>query len=41
MADAIKVGLIGDAQDTSESQSAILKVTQKTILKPSNLQSSA
>lgn len=40
MADAIKVGLIGDAQDTSESQPGILKVTQKTILKPSTLQSS-
>jgi N-acetylmuramoyl-L-alanine amidase len=40
MAEAIKIGLIGDAKDTSEPQPGILKVTQKTILKPSTLQSS-
>ena len=40
MAEAIKVGLIGDAQDTSEPQPGILKITQKTILKPSTEQSS-
>lgn len=40
MAEAIKDGLIGDAKDTSEPQPGILKITQKTILKPSTLQSS-
>jgi N-acetylmuramoyl-L-alanine amidase len=40
MAEAIKVGLIGDAEDTSEPQPGTLKITQKTILKPSTEQSS-
>jgi N-acetylmuramoyl-L-alanine amidase len=40
MAEAIKVGLIGDAKDTSEPQPGTLKITQKTILKPSTDQSS-
>ena len=34
MADAIKVGLIGDAQDTSESQPGILKLPKKPFLNP-------
>ena len=40
MAEAIKVGLIGDADDTSPVQPGTLKITQKTILKPSTEQSS-
>ncbi|MGK7943127.1 MAG: N-acetylmuramoyl-L-alanine amidase [Microcystaceae cyanobacterium] len=40
MAEAIKVGLIGDAEDNSDPQPSILKITQKTILKPLTLQSS-
>jgi N-acetylmuramoyl-L-alanine amidase len=36
MAEAIKVGLIGDADDTSPVQPGTLKITQKTILKPSS-----
>jgi N-acetylmuramoyl-L-alanine amidase len=40
MAGAIKVGLIEDADDTSPVQPGTLKITQKTILKPSTLQSS-
>ena len=40
MAEAIKVGLIGNAEDTSTVQPATLKITQKTILKPSTEQSS-
>ena len=40
MAEAIKVGLIGKAKDTSEPQPGTLKITQKTILKPSTSQSS-
>lgn len=39
MAEAIKVGLIGDADDTSTVQPGTLKITQKTILKPSTEQS--
>ncbi len=43
MAEAIKVGLIGDgeAEDTATVQPGRLKITQKTILKPSTVQSSA
>jgi len=40
MAEAIKVGLIGDDDDTAIIQPGILKVTQQTILKPSTEQSS-
>ncbi|MBD2424511.1 N-acetylmuramoyl-L-alanine amidase [Phormidium sp. FACHB-1136] len=40
MAEAIKVGLIGEPEDTSTPQPGILKITQTTILKPSTLQSS-
>jgi N-acetylmuramoyl-L-alanine amidase len=40
MAEAIKVGLIGDADDTSTVEPATLKITQKTVLKPSTEQSS-
>lgn len=40
MAEAIKVGLIGDAGNTSEPQPGTLTITQKTILKPSTEQSS-
>lgn len=39
MAEAIKVGLIGDADDTSISQPGTLKITTKTVLKPSSQQS--
>ena len=40
MAEAIKVGLIGDAEDNSTPEPATLRITQKTILKPSTEQSS-
>ena len=40
MAEAIKVGLIGEAGDTATVQPGRLKITQKTILKPSTVQSS-
>jgi N-acetylmuramoyl-L-alanine amidase len=40
MAEAIKVGLIGDAEDNSTPEPATLRITQKTVLKPSTDQSS-
>jgi N-acetylmuramoyl-L-alanine amidase len=40
MAEAIKVGLIGDADDNSTPEPATLRITQKTVLKPSTEQSS-
>jgi len=40
MAEAIKVGLIGDAEDNSTPEPATLRITQKTVLKPSTEQSS-
>ncbi len=40
MAEAIKVGLIGDSDDTSTPQPGTLKITTKTVLKPSTEQSS-
>lgn len=40
MAEAIKVGLIGDSDDSPTVQPATLKITQPTILKPSTLQGS-
>lgn len=39
MAEAIKVGLIGDTDDSTTPQPATLKITQKTLLKPSTEQS--
>ena len=39
MAEAIKVGLIGDGDDSSSIEPATLKITQKTVLKPSTEQS--
>lgn len=39
MAEAIKLGLIGDADDGSTPQPATLKIIRKTILKPSTEQS--
>jgi N-acetylmuramoyl-L-alanine amidase len=39
MAEAIKVGLIGDGDDSSTIEPATLKITQKTVLKPSTEQS--
>ncbi|PMB53135.1 N-acetylmuramoyl-L-alanine amidase [Fischerella thermalis CCMEE 5201] len=39
MAEAIKVGLIGNSEETSITQPGILKIQEKTILKPSTLQS--
>lgn len=39
MAETIKVGLIGDSDDTSTSQPGTLKITTKTVLKPSTQQS--
>jgi N-acetylmuramoyl-L-alanine amidase len=38
MAEAIKVGLIGDGDDSSTIEPATLKITQKTVLKPSTEQ---
>jgi N-acetylmuramoyl-L-alanine amidase len=38
MAEAIKVGLIGDGGDSSTVEPATLKITQKTVLKPSTEQ---
>ncbi len=38
MAEAIKVGLIGDGDDSSTIQPATLKITQNTVLKPSTEQ---
>jgi N-acetylmuramoyl-L-alanine amidase len=40
MAEAIKVGLIGDSDDTSVIQPGTLKITTKTVLKPSTEQAS-
>lgn len=40
MAEAIKLGLIGDSDDNSTLQPGTLKVTTKTVLKPSTEQSS-
>lgn len=40
MAEAIKFGLIGDSDDTSTPQPGTLKITTKTVLKPSTEQSS-
>lgn len=40
MAEAIKVGLIGDSDDTSTPQPGTLKITTKTVLKPSTEQAS-
>jgi N-acetylmuramoyl-L-alanine amidase len=40
MAEAIKIGLIGEADDTSIVQPGTLKITTKTLLKPSTEQSS-
>lgn len=40
MAEAIKVGLIGDSDDTSTPQPGTLKIATKTVLKPSTEQSS-
>jgi N-acetylmuramoyl-L-alanine amidase len=40
MAEAIAIGLIGDAGDTSTAEPATFNVTQRTILKPSTEQSS-
>lgn len=40
MAEAIKVGLIGDSDDTSTVQPGTLKITTKTVLKPSTEQAS-
>ena len=39
MAEAIKVGLIGDGDDSSTIEPATLTITQKTVLKPSTEQS--
>jgi N-acetylmuramoyl-L-alanine amidase len=39
IAESIKVGLIGDSKATSTSQPGILKIKEKTILKPSTEQS--
>ncbi|HBB34351.1 MAG TPA: N-acetylmuramoyl-L-alanine amidase [Cyanobacteria bacterium UBA8803] len=38
MAEAIKVGLIGDSDDTSAPQPGILQISQATVLKPSTEQ---
>lgn len=40
MAEAIKVGLIGESDDTSILQPGTLKITKKTVLKPSTEQGS-
>jgi N-acetylmuramoyl-L-alanine amidase len=40
MAEAIKIGLIGDSDDTSVLQPGTLKITTKTVLKPSTVQAS-
>ncbi|HAG80882.1 MAG TPA: N-acetylmuramoyl-L-alanine amidase [Cyanobacteria bacterium UBA12227] len=40
MAEAIKFGLVGDSDETSITQPGILKIKEKTVLKPSTQQSS-